>query len=131
MSDGQTTEVKQEEKQLPIAISIANDVKENINGRNNEVKDRIIKDLADKIIIERTQLLSKVLEKRKEADKELKKINRPDQTQYDGNGKEIGSSYTKDLIDKIRKAREKLNRIDKAIKKAIEEANYEEIKKLN
>lgn len=115
---------------LPVAITLQADVKAAIGTRNTEVRTRVVNDLVEQEIAARAALLSKALVVRRDQANDVKKAEKPDQVSYDAEGKVVTQSFSKAGADALKKAKEKLAKTDKAIAKAVDEADYEGLKNL-
>jgi hypothetical protein len=97
------------------------------------LRDRVKTHLVEEELKRRADLILKGLAKRDEARKALNKI-RPDQSAYNGDGKVIpgSESYSKPKVEELKKAREALERIDKALEEALldEKPNFEKLGKV-
>lgn len=119
------------ETNLPAAVQLRADVKTSVaeQQNNGEVRKRVIAQLAEAEIVKRTDLLAKAIAKREEQSKTIDKI-RPDMVSYSDTGTVVAEHYSKAKADELKKARELLGKIDKAIDKAVNTADYEEVRKV-
>ena len=111
--------------QIPVAVQLANDVKDAVKGQ--DVRGCVVDFLVKEEVEKRKTMLVKALVARKEAETAVRKV-KPDMLTYDETGKVVTSGYTKKTADELKKAKESLARIDKAITAAINEANYDGLK---
>lgn len=95
---------------------------------NGDIKNRVIAALAEEEIAKRAQILTAGLAAFKAATAELRKI-KPDQKAYDADGKVAAETYSEANVKKLREARERVAKIEKAIAAAVNDANYDELKK--
>ena len=114
---------------VPAYVALRSDVKTRIDSCSDQVRQRVVEQLAEAEIQRRTILLATVLDKRKEAERAVYKI-KPDLVSYNEAGAVTSTSYSKAKVDELKKAKELLAKIDKAIEKAINEADYEELAKV-
>lgn len=128
MSDGQNN-IK-EEKPLPVAVDIRKEVKGIVEetSKSGKVRELTVNRLADEEIDKRVKLLMSALSQRADLSKELDKI-RPDNLNFDETGKKVAEYYSKEKSDARKKATEKLTKMDKAINKACNDGDYEDLKK--
>jgi len=114
----------------PVAEEIRNDVKQQVDAEQTHgtIRTRVVTHLVDAEIERRTNLLVKAMANRKAAAKEVDKI-KPDQVQHEESGKVAMTSYSKAKIDELKKCKKKLSKIDKAINRAINEADYDGLQK--
>lgn len=61
--------------------------------------------------------------------REMDKI-RPDDVKYDLDGKLVQELYSKELIDKRKKSSEKSQKVEKALTKALVEADYTDLENI-
>ena len=118
---------------LPSAVQLVNDVKSAISDKetNVSIRDRVVKQLVEQEVSRRASLLASALDKRREADKELQKI-KPDTTFFDPSSNNWSQPcFSKNAFETRKKAQEKLDKIDKAIDKAVNDADYSELEKLS
>ena len=129
MSDEQATEATEAQVE-PVAIEMRKECKELVDQEqsNNGIRGRVVQQLAQKEIDRRTELLAKALSKREEKAKELAKL-KPDMRGYAENGDEKMAYYSKDKQKQLESVRKELSKIDKAINRAMSDADYEGIKK--
>lgn len=97
-------------------------VAEQIAKLNERVEGEVIEVLVAREVDRRTKAMVDVIDKLDQAKKELNKINRADQVFYDEEGKAaVQTLFTKGRIDEIKKAKEKIAKIEGAINKALDE----------
>lgn len=109
------------------AVKIRSDVSERVVKLN--IRDRVVSQLVEEEAGARTTLMSGVLVKRKELEKDLRKV-KPDQVAYNEDGSEKDASYSKKAAEDRKKIVEQITRIDKALEKAIDKADYEDLKNI-
>lgn len=95
---------------------------------SGEVRNRIVQALSEKVIAERTEKLAKAFGRREQMSRDLNKI-RPDIVGYNANGAKVSEAFSKAKLDELKKAKEELNRLDKAIGKAVDDADFEPLQK--
>lgn len=131
--DVKETESKEDDKPVanPEAIKLQDDIKESIKGKqeNGEIRTRVVDALVEEEVVIRADLLTKALAKRKAQQKELDKI-KPDHCTFNEDGSPFStSSWSKAKLGERAKALKSLNKIDKAINAAVNNADYEGVKK--
>lgn len=89
------------------------------------VKSRLVTALTERVLAQRVDLLDKGLAKLKEMKKEMDKIRPADM--FDVAGNKVPGYFTKAQNEELKKAKEKLNKLEKAVEKAF---NGEEFDKL-
>lgn len=94
-----------------------------------EVRSRVVAQLVEAEIQKRAAALALALSKRQEAAKELDKI-RPDIAHYDENGTLAVTAFSKAVFEQKKQAKTKLEKIDKAIDAAINNADYQALDKI-
>lgn len=114
----------------PEAIKLQKDVGETIKAKQDsgEIRKRVVDALVEEEMDCRTDLLTKALARRKAQAKEVEKI-KPDQEGFDVNGKVISQSWTRAKLVERTKAIKALSSIDKAINAAVNDADYNGVKK--
>lgn len=112
-----------------VAVCLAADVKAGIQEKqkNGSIRQRVVETLVEEEVVRRSTLLAKALVKRNEQAKEVEKIM--DLVGY-LDGSISMSSFSKAKYDELKKAKEQLAKIEKAIANAINEANYDEVSKV-
>jgi len=123
------TEVKTEEtvKVVPVAIQIRNEVKEQVQSA--DIRSRVVAALVEAEAAARADILSAALVERKKLEGEIRKV-KPEVKTYDIDGNITSETYTKQQVDDLKKLKEKLQKLDKELAKAITEADYEGLKNL-
>jgi rRNA-processing protein FCF1 len=107
---------------------IQKEVASRLGASGPAVVEAVIEELVSAKKEERKKLILAGLTKRREAEQELKKAENTKERQYDGAGKEIGSFYTKQQADAIKQAKEKLDKIDRALDGAMaDKPDYEKL----
>lgn len=91
---------------------------------------RVKTHLVEEVLKNRVAMLLQGFNKRDEAQQNLRKI-KPDQIAYDETGKEVSKTYSKPKLDELNKAKETLDRLDKALESAMseEKPDFEGLKK--
>lgn len=122
---------------VPVAIDIQNSVKEAVKATGSgEVRSRIVKQLEEEITMSRVVTASEALTLRKQVEKDLNKINRPDIETF--GSLEDGSpdpkprgQWSKERIKQVNEAKTKLKNIDTAFAEAFsDEPNFEKLEKI-
>ncbi len=111
------------------AATVLSEVAERIKASTPTVRTKLVETLVEKEVVLRADLLGKALDARSAAVSELQKINKPDVVTYDADGKEVGGTYTKDNLKKIKEGKEKLAKIEKAIELALS-GEWQKLKEL-
>lgn len=115
---------------MPHADDIRNQVKGLISEAHakGDIRAKVVSHLAEQEVENRKNLILKGLAKRDERSREIQKM-RPDTVTYTAEGAKQ-EVFSKDGFEKRKKAQEELEAIDKAIGKAMDEADYEPLKKI-
>jgi len=121
--------VDHETSETPIAVELRKEVKAKVeqSHQNNEIRERVVNHLTEVEVERRATLLQSALDNRDEVYKELNKV-RPDLVQYTEGGQVVNEFFSKEQSKKRKDATEKLNKIDKAIDKAVNDADYDGLK---
>lgn len=127
MSDTQDTPETKEVKVNPF-VEIQKDIKTRLVSTNDVVREKYIEGEVASKVVERVALLKSAIAKAVEIDKEIKKI-KPDQVLYDVNGAVVQEYYSKAVSDKLKELKDKSVKLEAAIIKAFETADYSELEK--
>jgi hypothetical protein len=116
----------------PVSKSVAlmAEVSASVKESAPQVRQRLVAALVEKEVISRVSLLETCLNKRVEAEKELKKASKPDTETFDADGKVVAATFSKSAADALKKARETLDKLDKAMEKALGENDFSKLKEL-
>ncbi len=129
-----TEEGKEEDTQPvenPEAIKLQDDVKDaiKVHQQSGAIRKKVIEALVEEEVSTRADLLTKALAKRKAQAKELDKI-RPDHCTFHGDGTPAQQQWSKAKLGERAKAQKVLSKIDSAINTAVNNADYEGLKKI-
>jgi hypothetical protein len=105
-------------------------VKDYVKANVGSVKSTIIKLYADKELKKMEDATVKAITDLDTAKKELRKLEEPTEFIYDVNGKKISSGFKKEAIELIKKQKEKVIKLETAIKNALVNSDYDKILKL-
>lgn len=130
-SQGETKEEEDKPVANPEAVRLQDDIKNSIKDKqeNGEIRARVVDTLVEEEIGIRADLLAKALAKRKAQQKELDKI-KPDECNFNEDGSPANQHWSKAKLGERNKATKTLSKIDKAINAAINNADYEGVKKI-
>lgn len=109
-------------------ISIQQDVKSRLVSNNNVVREMYIQSEVTAKLNDRVALVKSAIAKVVELEKELKKT-KPDQVACDADGKVVSELYSKATADKLKETKEKIAKLEAAITKAFESADYSDLEK--
>lgn len=105
-------------------------VAERIQQSGPKVREIVIDAITSVEIGKRVETIAKAVKAQDELDKNLKKINRPDNTSYDGQGNKIETTSSS-RYQEIQKAKEKLTNLTKALDAALDTNTAEAYTKLS
>jgi hypothetical protein len=111
-------EEKEIMEQSPVQ-SLRNRVDEAITKSGGEVVEQVHTIFVQAEINRRADLIVKGINTLREAEADLKKINRADHILYDAEGQPTPGFYSKGRIDEIKKARGHIDKIEAALNKCI------------
>ena len=99
-------------------------------ARAAEVPQTVTNHYVDKEIDSRVELTISAVDTLANLEKQLKKL-RPDQEQYDAEGKLLVASYSKAKLEERKKIIERQERIETALRDVFENGAFEKLKKLD
>jgi hypothetical protein len=103
----------------PPAVTLLSSISEKVKESNDAVREQVIENRVSKEINKRVEALDKALGARSAAQGDVRKLDRPDVKALDSEGKIVSEAYSEERFKELKKAREKLEKIDKAIDKAL------------
>lgn len=106
--------------------SILDAIKTLVDGSGPEVRERVIAGFAEEKKAARVKTLSSAVTKLMELRSSFQKLNKADQISYDGSGKKI-ETMSAAKFDEIKKARESIERIEKAINLAVDKNDFSKL----
>jgi hypothetical protein len=101
--------------------SLRDTIDEKIAGSGPAVLERVIKSFVDAEQDRRAKILVNGVNALRELESDLSKINRGDVVHYTDTGGMAAQHYTKERLSAIKKAREKINKLEFALTKALSE----------
>lgn len=104
-------------------------VKTAVKDQNSTVYKTLVQSLVQEEINERIDLVTKAMSALKMKSKELNGL-RPDSKLMDQEGKIIQEGFTQDQFNKRKKLVETVTNLEKALSEAVNDANYENLKKV-
>lgn len=108
--------------QIKIAESIAN--------ISPKVEDQVVEVLVERELEKRSNAIVKAMDTLSKFEVDLKKI-RPDQTSFSETGEKVSETYSKVKLEEKNKLLQKLDKNTKAINKALETGDYQDVYNLN
>jgi len=106
--------------------SIREKIAETIVNAAASVEDKVVDVFVDREVAKRSEALVKVIDKINDAENSLKKI-RPDQISYNEKGEKVQESFSKGKLDEKNKLHQQIDKIMKAITKALENNDYGDV----
>ena len=100
-----------------------------ITEQNPSVRESYITQKVQFKLSQRVELVKKAMIELATQKREMDKI-RPDDVKYDLDGKLVQELYSKELIDKRKKSSEKSQKVEKALTKALVEADYTDLENI-
>lgn len=104
-------------------------IKNRITDQNSSVRESYIDQEVQAKLSQRVELVKKAMIELGTQKKEIDKI-KPDDIKYDLDGKVVQELYSKEVIDKRNKSLEKSQKVEKALKKALSEADYTDLENI-
>jgi len=112
-----------------IAVELKKEVKSKVEeaSTNGTIREMVVEQLVEVEVGNRGTLLKDALDFRDSLFKEFNKV-KPDQVQCDETGKVVNEFWSKGRAKELKEVTEKLHKLDGAINKAVEKADYENLK---
>lgn len=117
------------EEKKPHGVLVLAEVTDRIRNSGAAVREQVVTALVDKEINDRAGLIQKVLDMRKAAELDLRKASKADIETFDAEGKQ-SLAFSKDQVKARKDAQEKLDKIDKALDKALGDNDFSKLKEL-
>lgn len=102
--------------------SLRDAIDQQIAGSGPTVRERVIEQFVETERERRAKILVSGVNTLREAEADLNKINRGNVVHYDEAGKPLPAVFTKDHLTKIKKARERITKLEFALLKALSDA---------
>lgn len=100
------------------------DLADKLTTCSDEVKARVLDVLYQSELKKRTDACVTVLAMIDEQQKAYKKAAKPDHETYTENGERETSGFTKERADELRRIRERISKLETALKKALEDNDF-------
>jgi len=111
--------------------SIKELVAETLASSNEQVKKRVVEQLAEQTIAKRVEIMLKANTLKEQLEGEVKKLSSFDNKQFDQNGQVVSQTYSEARHKELTKARERLTQCIAAMDEALgDSANYQKIASL-
>lgn len=111
------------EEKTSAVTDLLTEVATKIGESTPAVKDRVRDMLVEREVAKRVETLEKAVAKRRDLTKAFNKVNRADNVVEDAEGKVLMAGYTDARRKEIKKAREQLEKLEKAIEAAMTSAD--------
>lgn len=108
---------------------IRQSIKDGIKGGQSNVQNRVVAHYTEQEIKRRSELIIQGLDKLETLEEELSRI-KPDASTYNENQEVIQEAYSKAQSDKLKKAKESVEKLSKPLNAAIENGTTEDYDKL-
>jgi phenylalanyl-tRNA synthetase beta subunit len=117
MADPTNTET--EEKELPPAVTLLSEIAKNVKAADAEVREKVVQSRINKEINSRVEALDKALGLRASMQNNIRKLERPDVKTFNTDGSVASASLSATQYKELKQAKEKIGKVDKAIKLAL------------
>ncbi len=111
--------------------SLRDAIDEAISKSGQTVVDRVKDHYVDAEIKRRAEMLVAGRNLLREAELDVRKIDKPDVNHFSADGATVNSFYTKGALDKVKKAKERVERLTKALDAVLGSHSSEDYKKLD
>lgn len=111
------------------ALALLNQITDKVKGSSEALRQKVVDELASQQIADRAKLLVSALDRAKELERETRKLEKPDITQFDAEGKEV-NMFSKSAVEAKKKHQEKVEKFDKAFDKAFNGEDFEPLKQI-
>lgn len=102
-----------------------------LDASSGKVKERVLEAKVEQEIASRVELITKALAELKTKNQELSKLsNKPDREEFNASGESILKSWSKESLENMKKLRERIEKLETALEKAMNENKYEDLKNL-
>lgn len=105
-------------------MKLAERITESLAGLGPKVEDAVVDAMVTREVNKRSQAIVSVMDKLHRLENETKKINRPDQESFDGEGKLVSQTFSKEKTKAVKEHNEKVEKVRKALTKALDEGDY-------
>ena len=105
-------------------------VRANVETKTSGVAQEVTDHYVKKEIDSRVEKTIAAIDKLSALEGQWKKI-KPDQEQYDGDGKLVSSTYSKAKLEERKKLAEKIERFETALLEVFEKGDFKKLKELN
>lgn len=120
--------MQQEDTKQSATTSVLAEVASILKNSAPTVKDRLVAALTERELVKRVDLLDKALVKLRDFKKEVDKIKPQDQFDLDGN--KVATFLSKQQHEDLKKAKEKVQKLEKAFEKALAGEEFDKLSNL-
>lgn len=110
-----------------MATSVRDKIADRFAKISQEVEVQVVDNMVEREIDKRADAIVKVVEKIEIEEKNLKKIDKPDQVQFGRDGKPISETFSKNRLDEIEKSKKKIEKMAAAIDKALTKGDMQDV----
>jgi DNA-binding transcriptional regulator GbsR (MarR family) len=107
--------------------SVKESVTEQLGNIGPSVREKVVTLLVDAEVEKRTNAVVAVVRKLDEANAALKKINRADNETFNEDGSVATATFTKTRLDDIKKNKEIIAKLEKALDEAFEKSDFQKV----
>ena len=104
-------------------------IADQIAGSSTVVREIVIRTMVDAEVNRRTNMLVEAIQKAEQQRRELRKF-KPDQISYTENGEVASATWSKEVLEDKKKATEKLEKLERAIEKALTAGEFNDLSNL-
>jgi hypothetical protein len=110
--------------------SINEAVAEKLANISPVVNEKVVDLLVDKEVNRRVELITQGLAKLNEAERETRKLSKPNAETFNADGSVATTAFTKDALDALNKHNEKTEKLRKALDKAVDSGDIGDLTNL-
>lgn len=114
---------KTEEKH---STSVHAKIAEQLSELSPKVENAVVDALVERELTKRSEAVVQCMDMLAKCEGDLRKI-KPDQVSYDGDGKEVSSTFSKNKFEEKKKLLERIEKLKNAITKAIEKGDFSDV----
>lgn len=114
-----------------VVKSIQDVALEQINGLGPRVESYVVDKIVDRELEKRAVPITQGMDTLAKFEEELKKVDKPDMIARDKEGRIVSEAYSSKRLEEIKKAKEKIEKLHKAIEKAYLNGDIKDLIQLN
>lgn len=111
--------------------SVKEAVTEQLGSIGPSVREKVVTLLVDAEVEKRTTAVVAVVRKLDEANAALRKVNRADMETFNEDGSVATATFTKQRLDEIKKTKETIAKLEKALDEAFEKSDFQKVFELS